>query len=103
MGQIDHRAEVREFLSSRRARIAPEQAGCRPTAGIGASQDCAGRRWQCWPAFPSTTTSGWSANLSGASDSVLEALARTVRLDEAERDHLLVLARAVGRVATVGR
>ncbi len=27
MGQIDHRAEVREFLSSRRARITPEQAG----------------------------------------------------------------------------
>lgn len=27
MGQIDHRAEVREFLSSRRARIAPERAG----------------------------------------------------------------------------
>ena len=27
MAQIDHRAEVREFLSSRRARITPEQAG----------------------------------------------------------------------------
>jgi hypothetical protein len=27
MGQADHRAEVREFLSSRRARITPEQAG----------------------------------------------------------------------------
>jgi hypothetical protein len=27
MGHIDHRAEVREFLSSRRARITPQQAG----------------------------------------------------------------------------
>jgi hypothetical protein len=27
MGQIDHRAEVRDFLSSRRARLTPEQAG----------------------------------------------------------------------------
>jgi len=27
MGQFDHRAEVREFLSSRRARITPDQAG----------------------------------------------------------------------------
>ena len=33
-------------------------------------------------------------NLSGASDSVLEALARALRLDEAERAHLFDLARA---------
>lgn len=27
MGQTDHRAGVREFLSSRRANVTPEQAG----------------------------------------------------------------------------
>jgi transcriptional regulator with XRE-family HTH domain len=33
-------------------------------------------------------------NLRGVSDSVLESLARTLQLDEAERTHLLDLARA---------
>jgi hypothetical protein len=33
-------------------------------------------------------------NLSGASDSVLNALATALQLDEAERDHLFALARA---------
>ncbi|MDT5054582.1 MAG: hypothetical protein QOF66_2948, partial [Mycobacterium sp.] len=33
-------------------------------------------------------------NLSGVSDSVLEGLARALQLDEAERAHLLDLARA---------
>lgn len=35
-------------------------------------------------------------NLAGASESVLDALARTLKLDEAEREHLFDLARAAG-------
>jgi len=35
-------------------------------------------------------------NLSGASESVLDALANALQLDEAERDHLFALARAAG-------
>jgi transcriptional regulator with XRE-family HTH domain len=35
-------------------------------------------------------------NLAGASESVLDALARALQLDEAERDHLFALARAAG-------
>ena len=38
-------------------------------------------------------------NLSGVSDSVLDALARALQLDEAERAHLLDLARAAGPAA----
>ena len=36
-------------------------------------------------------------NLSGASDSVLDALVGALQLDEAERDHLFTLARTAGR------
>ncbi len=34
MGQTDHRAEVREFLGSRRARITLEQAGLPAYGGM---------------------------------------------------------------------
>lgn len=38
-------------------------------------------------------------NLAGASDGVLDSLARTLRLDDAERQHLFDLARAAGPTA----
>ena len=42
-------------------------------------------------------------NLSGASDGVLEALARALHLDEAERTYLFDLARTVGTGSTRAR
>ncbi len=42
-------------------------------------------------------------NVSGVSDSVLEALARALRLDDAERAHLFDLARAASPVAPTRR
>lgn len=42
-------------------------------------------------------------NLAGASDAVLDAIARALRLDEAEHQHLTDLARATGRPARARR
>jgi MmyB-like transcription regulator ligand binding domain len=42
-------------------------------------------------------------NLTGVSDSVLEAVARALRLDEAERAHLLDLARTANNTSTARR
>jgi transcriptional regulator with XRE-family HTH domain len=42
-------------------------------------------------------------NMSGVSESVLEALARALQLDEAERAHLFDLARAAATTARIRR
>ncbi|MEU6644062.1 helix-turn-helix transcriptional regulator [Saccharomonospora sp. NPDC046836] len=95
MGQIDHRAEVREFLSSRRARITPEQAGL---PSYGGKRRVKGLRREEVAMLAGVSVDYYvrmeRGNLSGASESVLDALGRALQLDEAERDHLFALARA---------
>jgi transcriptional regulator with XRE-family HTH domain len=95
MGQTDHRAEVREFLSSRRARITPERAGL---PAYGGNRRVKGLRREEVAMLAGVSIDYYvrmeRGNLSGASDSVLDALARALQLDEAERDHLFDLARA---------
>jgi transcriptional regulator with XRE-family HTH domain len=97
MGQIDHRAEVREFLSSRRARITPEQAGL---PAYGGNRRVAGLRREEVAMLAGVSVDYYvrmeRGNLAGASESVLDALAHALQLDEAERDHLFALARAAG-------
>jgi transcriptional regulator with XRE-family HTH domain len=97
MGHIDHRAEVREFLSSRRARITPDQAGL---PAYGGNRRVKGLRREEVALLAGVSVDYYvrmeRGNLSGASESVLDALARALRLDEAERDHLVALARTAG-------
>ncbi|MER7793320.1 helix-turn-helix transcriptional regulator [Streptomyces sp. NPDC097640] len=97
MGQTNHQAEVREFLSSRRARITPEQAGL---PAYGSKRRVKGLRREEVAMLAGVSIDYYvrleRGNLSGASDSVLQALAQALRLDEAERDHLFSLARAAG-------
>jgi transcriptional regulator with XRE-family HTH domain len=91
----DHnRDEVRDFLTSRRARISPQQAGL---TSYGRRRVPGLRREEV------ATLAGVSAdylarlergNLTGVSDSVLESVARALQLDDAERAHLFDLARA---------
>jgi transcriptional regulator with XRE-family HTH domain len=92
---MDPRSEINEFLSSRRARISPEQAGL---ASFGPRRVPGLRREEV------AVLAGVSApyytriergDLNGVSDSVLEALGRALRLDDAEHAHLFDLARAV--------
>ncbi|GAA2652024.1 helix-turn-helix transcriptional regulator [Streptomyces aculeolatus] len=91
---MDNRAEVREFLTSRRAKITPERAGL-PS---GSRRRVPGLRRSEVAALADVSVEYYAklerGNLAGASPVVLEAVARALRLDEAERAHLLNLARA---------
>jgi transcriptional regulator with XRE-family HTH domain len=91
---MDTRSEIRDFLTSRRARITPQDAGLKV---IGARRVPGLRREEV------AMLAGLSVDyynrlerggLGGASDSVLDALADALRLDAAERAYLLDLARA---------
>ncbi|MEV4175228.1 helix-turn-helix transcriptional regulator [Nonomuraea sp. NPDC049709] len=79
MGQIEHRAEVREFLGSRRARITPEQAGL---PAYGGNRRVKGLRREEVAMLAGVSIDYYvrmeRGNLSGASDSVLDALARAL-------------------------
>jgi transcriptional regulator with XRE-family HTH domain len=93
-GRIDTKSEIRDFLTSRRARVTPEQAGI-PTYG---ERRVPGLRREEVAVLAGVSVDYYTrlerGNLSGASDSVLEALVGALQLDEAERAHLYDLARA---------
>lgn len=86
---------VREFLTSRRARITPEQAGL---PAYGGNRRVSGLRREEVAMLAGVSVDYYTrlerGNLSGASDSVLEALARALQLNDAEIAHLYDLARA---------
>lgn len=92
---MENRNEIRQFLVSRRARITPEQAGL-PV--YGGNRRVPGLRREEVALLAGVSVDYYTrlerGNLSGVSDSVLEALARALQLDEAERAHLFDLARA---------
>ena len=92
---MDNRTEVRDFLTSRRARITPEQAGL-PLYGT--NRRVAGLRREEVALLAGVSTDYYTrlerGNLTGVSESVLEALAAALQLDESERTHLFDLARA---------
>jgi transcriptional regulator with XRE-family HTH domain len=91
---VDNRDEVREFLTSRRAKITPEQAGL-PS---GSRRRVPGLRRSEVAALADMSVEYYAklerGHLAGVSPAVLEALARALRLDDAERAHLLNLAHA---------
>jgi transcriptional regulator with XRE-family HTH domain len=92
---MDARREIREFLTSRRARITPVQAGL-PDYG---TRRVPGLRREEVAVLAGVSVPYYTrlerGDVSGVSDSVLSALARALRLDDAERSHLFDLARAV--------
>ena len=91
---MDHPDEVRDFLTSRRARLTPEQAGLRR---YGANRRVKGLRREEVAMLAGVSVDYYTrlerGNLTGVSDSVLNALAEALKLDEAERTHLFDLAR----------
>src|SRR3954449_1478262 len=91
---MDAKSEIRDFLTSRRARITPQDAGLK-TFG---PRRVPGLRREEVAAVAGLSVDYYNrlerGNLGGASDSVLDALADALRLDEAERAHLFDLARA---------
>jgi transcriptional regulator with XRE-family HTH domain len=91
---MDTRNEIREFLTSRRARITPEKAGL---ASYGPRR-VPGLRREEVAILAGVSVDYYTrlerGDLGGASDGVIEALVRALQLDEAERNHLFDLARA---------
>jgi transcriptional regulator with XRE-family HTH domain len=91
---VDTKKEIRDFLTSRRARITPEQAGL---VSFG-SRRVPGLRREEVAVLAGVSVPYYTrlerGDMSGVSQSVLEALARALELDDAERAHLFDLARA---------
>ena len=91
---MDTKSEIREFLTSRRARITPDQAG---VASYGPRR-VPGLRREEVAVLAGVSVPYYTrlerGDMSGVSESVLAALAGALRLDDAERAHLLDLARA---------
>ena len=91
---MDNRVEVREFLTSRRAKITPQQAGM---PDVGARRVPGLRRGEV-AALAGVSVEYYSklerGAIGGVSASVLDAIARALQLDDAERTHLFNLAHA---------
>jgi transcriptional regulator with XRE-family HTH domain len=95
---VDAANDIAEFLTTRRARITPEQAGL-PTYG---TRRVPGLRREEVASLAGVSVEYYKrlerGNVSGVSELVLEALARALQLDDAERAHLFDLARAANPV-----
>ena len=87
--------EIRDFLASRRARITPEEAGL---PAYGGKRRVPGLRREEVALLAGISVEYYTrlerGNARGASESVLEGLARALQLDDAERAHLNDLVRA---------
>ncbi|MFL0360568.1 helix-turn-helix transcriptional regulator [Curtobacterium flaccumfaciens] len=106
---MNHRDEARDFLSSRRARITPEQAGVET---FGTRRRVTGLRREEVARLAGVSIDYYTrlerGNLQGVSVSVLDAIGRALQLDPAEQEHLRDLSqhqnetpRRAGRVVPV--
>jgi MmyB-like transcription regulator ligand binding domain/Helix-turn-helix domain len=94
----DVRAQIREFLTTRRGRISPEQAGL-PVYGGDRRRVPGLRRSEVASLAgisPEYMTKLERGTATGVSDSVLDGLAHALQLDAAERAHLEDLLRTAG-------
>jgi transcriptional regulator with XRE-family HTH domain len=91
---MNARSEIREFLTSRRAKLKAADVGL-PDYG---PRRVPGLRREEVAVLAGVSVPYYTrlerGDLAGASDSVLDALARALQLDDAERAHLFDLARA---------
>ncbi|MCX8561261.1 helix-turn-helix transcriptional regulator [Mycolicibacterium mucogenicum] len=89
---MDQRKDIRDFLTSRRARMTPQQAGL---PDYGAKRRVPGLRREEVALLAGISVDYYTrlerGNLSGVSDSVLNSVATVLQLDEAERAHLFDL------------
>ena len=100
---MDNRAEVKEFLVSRRGRLTPDDVGI--TAG--GNRRVAGLRRSEVAMLAGVSVEYYArlerGSLAGVSSGVLAAISDALRLDDAERAHLLDLARAADGSADLAR
>jgi transcriptional regulator with XRE-family HTH domain len=90
---VDRSTEIREFLRTRRARITPEQAGLAPHAG---ARRVPGLRREEVAQLAGVSVDYYvrleRGRTRGVSESVLQAIAGALQLDDTERAHLFDLA-----------
>ncbi len=95
---MDPTPEITSFLSSRRARLSPEEAGVPRYGGV---RRVPGLRREEVAHLAGISTDYYArlerGGLTGASREVLEAVARALRLDDDERQHLFDLAQVTRR------
>jgi transcriptional regulator with XRE-family HTH domain len=99
-----NRSDIREFLSSRRARISPETAGL---PAYGGNRRVPGLRREEVALLAGISVDYYTrlerGNLGGVSETVLDALAGALQFDEAERAHLFDLARSANATSRARR
>jgi transcriptional regulator with XRE-family HTH domain len=92
---VDAKSEISEFLTSRRARITPEEAGL---TWYGDNRRVPGLRREEVALLAGVSVDYYTrlerGNVAGVSETVLEGLVRALQLDDVERAHLFALARA---------
>jgi transcriptional regulator with XRE-family HTH domain len=100
---MDNRADVREFLMTRRAKVTPDAAG---VIG-GTNRRVPGLRRSEVAALAGVSVEYYAklerGSIGGASASVLDSVARALQLDDTERAHLFDLARAADGIPSSGR
>jgi transcriptional regulator with XRE-family HTH domain len=96
---MDNKAEVKEFLTTRRAKVTPAEVGL----PAGTNRRVPGLRRSEVATLAGVSVEYYTklerGAVAGASPEVLESLARALRLDDAERAHLFDLAHAASPVA----
>ncbi|MFE2729301.1 helix-turn-helix transcriptional regulator [Kitasatospora sp. NPDC059327] len=100
---MDRRTEIRDFLTTRRARVTPEQAGLTPSPPD-RTRRVPGLRREEVAQLAGVSVPYYTrlerGDARGATDAVLDAIARALLLDDEERAHLFDLVRAANAAAT---
>lgn len=97
---MDSHADIREFLTTRRAKLSPEAAGL---PDFGGRRRVPGLRREEVALLAGMSSEYYKrlerGNAAGVSEAVLEGISRALQLDEAEREHLLDLVRSANAEA----
>jgi transcriptional regulator with XRE-family HTH domain len=101
---VDNRNEIRAFLTSRRGKITPEQAGLQ---AYGGRRRVSGLRREEVALLAGVSIDYYTrlerGDLKGVSDTVLDAVAGALHFGEPERAHLINLAQAANSAKRVRR
>jgi transcriptional regulator with XRE-family HTH domain len=101
---MDNRSDIRDFLTSRRDRLTPQQAGL---PDFGGRRRVKGLRREEVALLAGMSTEYYvrleRGNATGVSQAVLNGISRALQLDEAEQAHLYDLVRAANQGADPGR
>ncbi|UXN32738.1 helix-turn-helix transcriptional regulator [Glutamicibacter sp. M10] len=93
---MDQQAELRSFLTTRRARTTPEEAGMQPFPG---TRRVAGMRREEVAYLAGISVDYYTrlerGRVTGISEEILEAVSRALKLNEVEHEHLFSLVRAL--------